>query len=92
MRGELTMAAFSGAASGTLITSSRNRAVFGRPGALPVCHVHVGVLVVVGAVSAPASQWRLARRPEVRVDPLLELGGYLRVVAEAGTLFDGGFV
>ena len=29
MRGELTIAAFSGAASGTLITSSRNRAVFG---------------------------------------------------------------
>src|SRR5215211_4162010 len=71
---------------------SRYRAVFGRPGALPVCHVHVGVFVVVGAVSDPASQWRLARRPEVRVDPLLELGGYLRVVAEAGTLFDGGFV
>src|SRR5688500_9388810 len=29
MRGELTMAAVSGAASGTLITSMRNRAVFG---------------------------------------------------------------
>ena len=29
MRGELTIAAFSGAASGTWITSSRNRAVFG---------------------------------------------------------------
>src|SRR5215204_7395614 len=71
---------------------SRYRAVFGLPGVLPVCHVHVGVFVVVGAVSAPASQWRLARRPEVRVDPLLELGGNLRVVAEAGTLFDGGFV
>ena len=29
MRGELTIAAFSGAASGTLITSRRNSAVFG---------------------------------------------------------------
>jgi hypothetical protein len=29
MRGELTMAACSGAASGTLITSMRNSAVFG---------------------------------------------------------------
>src|SRR5829696_6650663 len=71
---------------------SRYRAVLGRPGSLPVRHVHVGVLVVVGAVSAPASQWRLARRPEVRVDPILELGGYLRVVVEAGSHFDGGFV
>src|SRR5215208_4242510 len=71
---------------------SRYRAVFGRPGSLPVRHVHVGVLVVVGAVSATASQWRLARRPEVRVDSILELGGYLRVVVEAGSLFDGGFV
>src|SRR5215212_10243966 len=71
---------------------SRYRAVFGCPGALPVRHVHVGVLVVVGAISAPASQWRFARLPEVRVDPILELAGYLRVVVEAGSLFDGGFV
>src|SRR5919112_1937690 len=70
----------------------RRAAVFGRPGALPVLQVHVGVFAVVGAVSAPVRRRWLAGRTEVRVDPLLELGGYLRVVAEAGGPFDGLFV
>ena len=36
MRGELVIAAFCGAASGTLITSSRNRALFGSAASGPV--------------------------------------------------------
>src|SRR5919112_153822 len=70
----------------------RRAAVFGHPGALPVLQVHVGVFAVVGAVSAPVCRRWLACRTEVRVDPLLELGGYLRVVAQAGGPFDGVFI
>src|SRR5215211_658935 len=70
----------------------RHRAGFRGQGALPVCHIHIGIFAVVGAVPTPIRPRCFARRPEVRVDPLLELGGYLRVVAEAGGPFDGVFI
>src|SRR5215218_2451884 len=70
----------------------RRAAGFRGPGSLPVCQVHVGVFVVVGAVSAPVRRRWLARCPEVRVNPVLELDSYLCVVVEAGAIFDGVFV